>query len=377
MKLFTWPSLAALLATLFIHQFALADIVIGQTAGFTGAASTNVKEMTLGARLIIDHVNANGGIKGQSIKLISLDDEFDVKRAASNAEILIKDKKALALFLNRGTPHSEAIAPVLASYGVPLIAPSTGAMSIQQPPLREIFPVRPSYQKEAERMVSQLWGMGFRKIVCVHVADAFGRDTMKGVERRMQELNWKPVEVVDYDRQSEDVSKAVEVATRKVGDEYPAVLIIGSSRATSTLINRIRSSGSRAYVAAMSTVASAGFIKTLGEHANFVMVAQVFPKETATHIPIVRKTTDLLKASGSTQAVTPAMLEGAVASELLIEALRRCPSPCTSKALIATLESGKPFNVGWPDQDLVYTPTKRAGISFADTSIISAGRYRR
>ena len=37
----------------------------------------------------------------------------------------------LALFLNRGTPHTQAILPLLAESGVPLVGPSTGAMLLQ------------------------------------------------------------------------------------------------------------------------------------------------------------------------------------------------------------------------------------------------------
>lgn len=368
---------ALVILVVLIPGSSFAQILIGQTAGFTGTAATSVKETTLGARLIIDDVNTRGGIRGETIKLISLDDEFDVKRAAVNAQSLIEEQRVLALFLNRGTPHTEAIAPVLAKHGVPLIAPSTGAMSLQEAPRREIFPVRPTYQREAAAMVSQLWAMGFRRIVCIHVADAFGRDAMAGVHRRLKELKWEDVTVVPFERESEDVSKGVAEATRQVNGLYPTVLVVGSSRATSTVIHRIRESGSQAYIAAMSTVASGRFIKDLGDHANFVMVSQVFPKESSTHIPIVKKTADLLKASGAAQALTPAMLEGAVSAELLVEALRRCPSPCSSKSLIATLESGKPFNIGWPDRDIVYTSKTRTSINFADTSIIVDGRYRR
>ena len=41
-----------------------AQIVIGQTSGFTGAVAAGVKENTEGAKLYFDHVNASGGING-------------------------------------------------------------------------------------------------------------------------------------------------------------------------------------------------------------------------------------------------------------------------------------------------------------------------
>ena len=59
-----------------------AQILIGQTAGFTGPVGASVKETSNGAKLYIDAVNAKGGVNGQKIELISLDDKFDPKLAA-------------------------------------------------------------------------------------------------------------------------------------------------------------------------------------------------------------------------------------------------------------------------------------------------------
>ena len=61
---------------------AQAQLVIGQTAGFTGPVGAGVKETTDGAKLYIDAVNAKGGVNGQKIELISLDDKFEPKLAA-------------------------------------------------------------------------------------------------------------------------------------------------------------------------------------------------------------------------------------------------------------------------------------------------------
>lgn len=106
--------LSGLLAALAIASTpASADIIIGQTSGFSGPVAASVKELTEGARLYFDAVNARGGVNGQRIELISLDDKFDPKLAAENARQLIVEKDALALFLSRGTPHTEAIAPLL------------------------------------------------------------------------------------------------------------------------------------------------------------------------------------------------------------------------------------------------------------------------
>ena len=45
---------------------AVAQIIVGQTAGFTGAVAASVKEATDGAKLYIDSINAKGGEIGRA-----------------------------------------------------------------------------------------------------------------------------------------------------------------------------------------------------------------------------------------------------------------------------------------------------------------------
>ena len=109
-------------------------ILIGQSAGFTGSVAGAVKEQTAGAKAYFDVVNARGGVHGRKIVLESMDDGFDPKRTPEVIQKLIVEKKVFALFLSRGTPTNEAALPILEKYKVPLIGPSTGAMSMYEPP---------------------------------------------------------------------------------------------------------------------------------------------------------------------------------------------------------------------------------------------------
>ncbi len=94
-----------------LGQLSQAQILVGQTAGFTGPVGAGVKETTEGAKLYIDAVNAKGGVNGQKIELISVDDKFEPKLAAENARKLVEEQNVVALFLTRGTPHTEGIIP--------------------------------------------------------------------------------------------------------------------------------------------------------------------------------------------------------------------------------------------------------------------------
>ena len=123
---------------------------------FTGGSAESVKELTAGAKAYLDYVNAKGGVHGRKIVLESMDDGFDPKRTPEVVKKLIEEKNVFAMFLTRGTPHTENSYAVLEAAKVPLIAPSSGAMSMYDPPRKYLFPVRASYHSETAKIVPQL-----------------------------------------------------------------------------------------------------------------------------------------------------------------------------------------------------------------------------
>ncbi|RYF67348.1 MAG: amino acid ABC transporter substrate-binding protein, partial [Comamonadaceae bacterium] len=228
---------------------AAAQIVIGQTAGITGPVAASVNETIAGAQLVIDQANAQGGIHGEQIEVLRLDDGFDVKRAGENGRVLIEDKKVLAMFLNRGTPHTQAIIPHLDKNGVALIAPSTGAMVLHKPLQKHVFNVRSSYQREAEKAVQHLHTVGIDRIAIVHASDSFGQDGLEGANNGFTKGKFKPVAIVPADRDKPDYT-AIVPALGKANPQ--AVLWIGSGSAVVEGVKALRAAGSTAQIVTLS-----------------------------------------------------------------------------------------------------------------------------
>jgi branched-chain amino acid transport system substrate-binding protein len=348
-----------------------AQIVIGQTAGITGTVAAGVKETTDGAKLWLDSINAKGGIHGQKVELVSMDDKFDPKLAAANAKVLIEDKNVLALFLVRGTPHSEAIIPMLDQHGVPMIAPSTGAMSLHQPVRKHVFNVRATYQREAEKAVTHLHTLGITRIAVVHADDTFGADGLQGARNGFQKAGFEPVAVIKADRLKPDYTTLIPAIT---GKDAQAVVWIGSGNTVADGVKALRAAKSAAQVVTLSNNASGGFIKSLGDQARGVIVTQVFPYERSYAYGFIKEAMTLAKAKNV--ELSPAMLEGYAAAKVLAEALRRAgPAPTRAK-LQTALESLKNFDLG--GLEVSYGPDDHTGLDFADLSIIGAdGKFKR
>lgn len=361
-----------ILGGLVVGGAAQAQILIGQTAGFTGPVASGVKETTEGAKLYIDSVNARGGVNGQKIELISVDDKFDPKLAAENAKSLIVDKQVLALFLNRGTPHTEAINPLLEQYGVPLIAPSTGAMVFHQPVKKWIFNVRATYQRESEKAVEHLLTMGVRRIAVVHTDDSFGQDGLQGALRGLTKAKLQPVAVLKTDRSKPDFSV---LASPLAKAQTQAIIWVGSGTHVVDGIKALRAAGPVPQVVTLSNNASSGFVKALGTNARGVIVSQVFPSERSIAYPMVKEAMALAHAkAGGT--LSPAMLEGFAAAKVLVEGLQRAGKNPTREKLRAALEGIKSFNLG--GLEIGYGPDDHTGLDFVDLSIVGAdGRFMR
>ncbi|WP_423600590.1 ABC transporter substrate-binding protein [Roseateles sp. MS654] len=367
-------SIATAAVAFSLSTAARADILVGQTAGFTGQVAPSVKELTLGARLYIDHVNAAGGVNGQKIDLQSLDDGFDPKRAAANAQTLI-DKGAVALFLTRGTPHTQAVIPLLDKAQVPLIAPSTGAMLLHKPVHPYIFNVRSTYQREAERAVQLLLEMGNTRIALVQVNDTFGSDAVAGAMHGFNERKIKPVGHFTYDREKPDVQGVVK---QLIAADPQVVLLVASQQITAETIGALRAAGSRILGATLSNNASNGFVQLLGQNATGVIVSQVFPSERSTNLAMVRELTDLVKAKPAESGglVTPAMMEGFASAKVLVESLKRAGKDVSRASLLRALNGMSRYDLG--GMELNFSSTDHTGTNYADIAIIDPrGRFLR
>jgi branched-chain amino acid transport system substrate-binding protein len=348
-----------------------AQLLIGQTAGFTGPAADGVKEITEGAKLWISAVNARGGVNGQKIELVSLDDKFDPKLAGENARQL-EQRGVLALFLTRGTPHNEAILPVLAQGELPLVAPSTGAILLHQPVNRRVFNVRSTYQREAEKATDHLIALGMNRIAVVVSDDSFGTDVQKGIARGFERARTKPVAELAADRVKPDIGKIVSAITSA---QAQAVIWVGAGGTVADGVKALRTAGSAAQVLTLSNNASAGFVRIAGDAARGVIVTQVFPNERSGGSAMVREATELAKAAGI-NAVSPAMLEGYTGAKVLVEGLRRAGRNPTRASLQAGLESISKFDVG--GLEITYSPSDHTGLDFAELSMIGPdGSFRR
>lgn len=349
-----------------------AQLFIGQSTGLTGPIAAASKEALAGIHLYLDSINAKGGVHGEKIELIVIDDKFDVKLAASNAEVLIKQKNVLALFMHRGTEHVQAILPGMVQGGVPLIAPTSGAILLREPSHKLIFNLRAPHRLEAEKSIAYLKVVGITRIAVVYVDNAFGAEIVDGVRRGFATQGISPTAIVKASVENPDIPGIVGTVIKS---DSQTLIWIGASTVVSAGVKALRAAGSDVQVLTFSNNASTGFIKQLGDHARGVIVTQVMPSERNVAYSVIREAQELAKAANF-KDLSPTSLEGFMGAKLLVEALRRAGPRPTREGLVKTLNSMRRYDLG--GLEITYSPEDHQGLSFVELSILGGdGKFKR
>ncbi len=339
------------------------SILLGQTVGLTGIVAAPVREMNEGALAYFSEVNKQGGVFGRQIILQTLDDKFDPAITAVNAKRLINEEHIFAFFQGRGTPHTQAILPLLAQYGVPLFFPSTGAAVFHSPVNRWVFNVRPKYQDEVSEAIKYFSTLKLNKIGLLYVDDAFGLDALTGFKNTMASRQLPTNIVQKFSRVNPDYT---QIAQTLVKLQPEALIIASSSKNTVEVIKALRKAGGNFQLLTLSNNSSAAFVSDLGSAGAGVIVSQVMP---VPNLHLSNLATEFMHAGKSNKVtMSYASMEGYVNAKVLVEGLRRAGKDLTREKLVHALESIHRLDIGGIMID--YGPQDHSGSAYIELTMI-------
>ncbi|HEX6530424.1 MAG TPA: ABC transporter substrate-binding protein, partial [Burkholderiales bacterium] len=124
------------------------EIVVAQVAAFTGAQASSGKAIRAGIKLYLDHVNRNGGIGGERIRLSTYDDGYKAEETVRLVKHILEKEPPIAFIGVLGTANNEALIKdgVLKRANVPLIGAISGATTMIGAP--NVFVTKASYRDE-------------------------------------------------------------------------------------------------------------------------------------------------------------------------------------------------------------------------------------
>ena len=348
------------------------QVLVGQFAAFSGPAAQLGERLKIGIDAYFKTVNAQGGVHGRQLKLVTRDDGYEPDKSKLAVKALIEQDQVFALIGSVGTPTGIAAVPLLTEAKVPLVGMFTGAEALRAPFNRMVFHVRGSYFDETERIVQHLTSLGLKKIAVFYQNDAYGKTGLDGVERALARRQLKLVATGTVERNSVDVAKSMETILAAQPD---AIVQISAYKSVAAFIKLARSKGFGGQFFNVSFVGSKALADELGDAGAGVVISQVVPFPFGGSVAVVREYQKVMEDSGHKDFDFSSM-EGFLTAKVFVEGLKRAGRAPTREGLIAALESIRDWDMG--GFTVRYGPADHVGSSYIDvTTIGRGGRFMR
>jgi branched-chain amino acid transport system substrate-binding protein len=257
-------SLTAAALAVGLLSSAHAEIRIGATLSETGPAGFLGDPEAKTLKMLVDELNAAGGLNGEQITLVSYDDGGDANKARTNATRLIEDDEVAAIIGGTTTGTSMAIIAVAEEAEIPFIS-LAGAIEIIDPVKKWAFKTPHTDRMACAKIFEDMQKRGFSKIGMISSTDGFGSSM------RAQCLNVAgeyDVEIVaDESYGPTDADMTAQLTNIRNTDGVQAVLNPGFGQSASVLARNYRQLAIEVPLYESHGVASQGFIDLAGAEA--------------------------------------------------------------------------------------------------------------
>ncbi len=327
------------------------SLLLGMSTALTGLnahVGFNAREGVLAA---IEEVNRAGGIKGRTLRLLSLDDGYEPARTGPNMRRLIEEDQVLTIIGNVGTPTAVTAIPIARADKTPFFGALTGAGVLRtDPPDRYVINYRASYAEEISAMVEALTeNLGLRpeEIAFFTQRDAYGDAGFTGGIAALKRHGLEDENRVAHGRYERN-TLAVENALADILLHKPlvkAVIIVGTYAPCAEFIRLARQSDLDVPFLCVSFTGAAPLTKALGAEDDGVIVTQVVPHFDA-DLPIVRDYRAAMKAFDPDADLDFGSLEGYVITRIFCLALKSVEREPDREAIVEALEALGQFDIG-------------------------------
>ncbi|MCU0588811.1 MAG: ABC transporter substrate-binding protein [Syntrophobacteraceae bacterium] len=340
------------------------EVLLGSSLALQGHASFLGSQTFRGYQCYLEHVNAEGGIHGRTIRVIAYDDSYDPPQCLANTQRLIVEDQVFALFSYVGTPTTVKILPLVEEARIPLLGMFTGANALREPLNPYVINVRASYYQETGAAIARLVSdLKLAKIAVFYQYDAFGFDGLTGMELALKQHSLAPVARGSYIRGTLDVEEGLH---RIAASDAEAVVMIGTYEPCAKFIRLAREQGFNPIFYTVSFVGAEELARRLPVFEDVtVIMSQVVPPpegpEEGDHVGAASEYITLLERYFPDDRPNFVGFEGYINAKVLVEGLRRAGRELTREGFIRAIESIRDFPL-LPDITLSFGPDDHQGL---------------
>ncbi len=218
------------LAALCAHPaFAAETVKVGLDVPLTGAAAAIGHYLLWGAEIAVEEVNAQGGVQGKQVELLTRDDATNPERALLNVKELVEKERVVAILGPANSGNALAFIPYLQEKHVPnmiLTASATTLTNIfRNQEKNYIFRATLPDAEQLKFLAS--WATGkFKRVGIASDTTPYGLLGKKDLIAAMAASGLTPVATVEFDLGADDMSRQTKML-KDAGVEAVAVISLG------------------------------------------------------------------------------------------------------------------------------------------------------
>ncbi|MEM2184586.1 MAG: ABC transporter substrate-binding protein [Candidatus Methanomethylicia archaeon] len=311
----------------------LEEVKVGLLWPMTGALALIGRDQVNAFSLVIEEVNAKGGIRslgGARIRLFVGDTKGDPKVGAAEAERLITELKVHILVGAYQSAVTATCSEVAERYGIPFINPDSTSPGLTERGFKWFFRVTPHDGILVKNMVDFVkdlqtrTGESFKRIAILYENTLWGIDTAKVIREYAPTLGFEIVLELPYSAGATDVSSEVLKLKATPHD----VLMQASYLSDAILFTKtFKELGywPKLWVANDAGHIHPDYVKTLGKDADYVFSREVFCADLGAVKPAIKEANDKFRMRYGYD-MDGTMARAYTAALLLVDVLERAAS---------------------------------------------------
>lgn len=243
---------------------AFADIKIGASLSSTGPAAFLGDPELKTLEMLVEVLNAKGGINGEKIELIAYDDNGDPNKARTFATRLVEDDEVVAVIGGTTTGTTMSILAVTEDAEIPFIS-LAGAIDIIDPVKPYTFKTPHTDRMACQKIFEDMQKNAITKIGMISGTDGFGASMQAQCKAVAADYGIEIVADETYDPKDADMT--AQLTKIKAAEGLQAVLNPGFGQGPSIVTRNYKQLGLELPFYQSHGVASDGFIELAGADA--------------------------------------------------------------------------------------------------------------
>jgi branched-chain amino acid transport system substrate-binding protein len=322
------------------------EIVLGQACPLKGQAAGLGTGMQTGLQVWFDKQNAQGGVHGRKVRLVSVNDGYEPERCAQAVTMLIAQEKVFAVIGGVGTPTAKVAIPICTEAKVPFVGAFTGAELLRSPHNRYVVNVRASYFQETEVLAQHLVDRsGMKRIACFYQDDAYGQAGLEGIKRALASRKMELVATGTYKRNTLAIAEGLQAVA---AGKPEAVLLVGAYAPCAEMMRQAKGNAdlASATMCNISFVGTDNLVKAVGNDGENSIISQVVPFPQDGAVPVVKEYLADMQAAGKTADIGFISLEGYLVGRFFTTLAAQVGKDLTREALLDAVAKTQQLDLG-------------------------------